>query len=135
MTWTLTAVREQVSETLAAGGIDCVAYLPESPNPPVVLIGAGDPWVQEVEDPSIEEYGRNTTPAATVRLELTLIAGLGSSESMQITLDELASMVWVLLRPDWTMETLSQPFQLDVANALYLASKVSVTAQIDLKEV
>lgn len=135
MTWSLRAVRTEVRDQLNTAGLPNVfSYWPQRVNPPMVIIDGGDPYLDELEDKSLQDQTDEYHAKATVRLELTVVAGKGDSEVMRDNLDDLLCKTLVAVQ-NWNVERVSQPFQLDAGNALFLAVRVTVTATFDLEEV
>lgn len=135
MTWTLQLVRKEVRDQLKAGGLESVGFLPKRFDPPVVLVGAGDPYLSEIAEPTFVETAQQFNAKATVRLELRVIIGTGDDEHMQDKLDEYVCRTLALVA-NWQIESVSQPFVYQVGTeGLYLAALIVMTAEIDLEEV
>lgn len=130
MTWSLRLVRSEVAGQLSAAAIPAVGFLPARLDPPVVLIAAGDPYL---EMPGPEPTFANLK-ASQVRLELTLVAGIGDNETSQNALDDLICETLMAVS-NWNIERVTQPFQLEANGALYLSSRVIMTGALKIEEV
>lgn len=141
-TWNLKFIRSEVKGQLENGlagfpaptGFQVFSYLPARINPPAVLIGAGDPYLEDLAPTTFQNISNPYKGKTTVRLELTLVAGVGDNEKTQNALDDLICKVIDNVR-NWDIERVSQPFQLDTNGALYLSTRVVMTAEFTLEEV
>ena len=140
MTWNLKDVRGEVKAQLTYGlvgvatGMEVFSYLPARINPPAVLIGAGDPYLELVDPKTFQNYTDPYKGKTTVRLELTIVAGVGDNERTQDALDNLICKTLDNVR-NWDIERVTQPFQLDANGSLYLSARVVMTAEFTLEEV
>lgn len=139
MTWTLREVRTELRGQIRTAGLNAVSHWPQRLNPPVVIIDGGDPYLDIIQDKTFTQDGQEFKALATVRLEVTLVSGIGDNEVMRDNLDDLVCKVLsVLTSVDraWTVERVSQPFLQGDLNGNYgLAVKVTVTTEFDLEEV
>lgn len=121
---TLSEVRTEVTDQLADAGIKAVEYIPARLAPPVVVISAGNPYV---------ENGLNKTfKDVLVRLEFRVVAETATNEKATDSLDGMICDTLLALS-NWDMETVSQPFGYEVNNAVYLAADVVMTASITIE--
>ena len=112
----LSELRQEVATALEGAGLKTVSYIPERISPPIVLISAGSPYVEE------QNTQFNTF---LVRLELTIVAGTATNAVATDNLDGLIEQAIVCLG-GWTVEV-SQPFMLSANNANYLAARITIT--------
>lgn len=138
MTTTLTTVRSELRDVLKDGGLYAISYFPARPNPPVVVIDGGDPYVDVLQEKTFDEEGHEFSATATVRLDVVIIAGTGDSEALRNSLDSMLFSTLVQISTaerEWNVDRVSQPFYQEVAQAIYLSVRVSISTQIDLEEV
>lgn len=122
----LTAVRNELTEQLEAAGFKVMGHVPSQITPPLIIIGAGDPYVEETDT----GYSRSQM---VVNLEVWLIAGQATNAKQTQTLDSMIEEV-VLNLGEWTLAGVSAPSQYQVNQSLYLACQMAVSNQFNLNE-
>lgn len=109
------------AEALEAAGINAVEYVPERVSPPIAIIKAGAPYVEQGQ----------TFTEFQVRLDVRIVAGTATNEVATSALDQLISDAIIALG-DWTIELVSEPEMLLVNNAQYLSARLSITTNIQI---
>lgn len=129
MTNILTAAKQEVAEALTAAGIKAFDYVPERLQPPTAVIAAGEPF--------IEKGNAKTFTDVDIRLEISLAASTASNVKSTEQIDDLVvTAILALGEINWDVESVSQPFGMEVNNALYLATRITAVASITItKEV
>lgn len=117
----LADTRAALKADLEGLGLRVLDYLPETVTPPVVLIGAGDPYV------TLTGYGSS----ATVNVELFLMVKAGDNS---VTTDQLDAMIVTIMSHEfgWQIGDASQPFQGRYGSAQYLTASIPLSKSIDL---
>lgn len=118
---TLKDLRSDVATALEAAGITASPIIPERVAPPLAIISAGDPYLEE----------EGTFNQFLVRLEVTLVAKTATNAVATDALDDLIQGAITALG-GWTV-SVGQPFMLSVNNATYLASKFTITTTTTLE--
>ena len=121
----ITDARIDVAAGLTDAGMHIIDHIPGRVAPPVVLIGTGDPYLQQLD--------ANTFDATQfqLRLELFAIAGTATNEVAIAQLETMVEQIIINLG-DWTIENVSPPFMASANDAQYLTSRITITNQITL---
>lgn len=121
----LAELREELQGFLTEGGITAFDHIPARVQPPVAVVAAGSPYILEVFDAKTFNHDYQ------VRMEVTLIANQATNDIATDTLDDLICDTLIALADHWEAEV-SQPFQLEVNNAVYLAATVSISTTVTI---
>lgn len=119
----ITTAREQFKTALVNGGIRVSEFIPERITPPIVIINSRSPYLQ----PNLfGEYDLN--------LELVLVAATAVNKQAQEKLeDAIQEVLQVIAGLPWVQfQTVGQPYAMQVNNAEYLSTNVSVSLQITI---
>jgi hypothetical protein len=140
MTWTLVALRNEVKDQFVTAGLpNVVAYWPNTLYAtPLVIVDAGDPYLDVLEDASFVEVGQEFTAKATVRLRVTVCVGSGDSEALRNALDALLSQTLAAIggfERVWEIDPIDAPFIQGFTDAQALAIRVTMRTELELKEV
>lgn len=122
MTNEITTAKEQFRDALIAAGLDAVEYIPERVIPPVVVINSGSPFIAP------ETLGNQYT----MNLELVLIAGTATNETVTEELETLIENVLKALPAYAVLQRVDKPFALAINNAEYLSTNVNVELSITI---
>lgn len=119
----ITTAREQFQTALVGAGIRVSEFIPERITPPIVIINSRSPYLT----PNLfGEYDLN--------LELVLVAATATNKQAQEKLEDAIQSVLQAVAPlAWVqLNEVGQPYSMQVNNAEYLSSNVSVTLQITI---
>lgn len=116
----LSELRADLADSLDDLGIKASSFVPERITPPVVIITAGDPYVEQA-----------TYCEFTVRLNLEVITATASNSIATDALDDVVESIVIGLG-DYDIETVSSPWELVAGTASYLGATVTVTREITL---
>lgn len=119
---TLALLRQEVADALTEAGINAFDYIPERISPPVAIVSAGDPYIEQGQ----------TYCDFTVRLAITLVAGTATNKTVTAALDSLIETA-VNVTGDWLIESVGQPFTFAANNAEYLAVRVTITQTTEIE--
>lgn len=119
----ITTARQQFQTALEAQGLRVSEFVPERVTPPLVIINTRSPYLEAAD---FGEYSLN--------LELMLVASTGTNKQTSEKLDQLIQDVLEALAGiSWVQfESVGQPYELQVNNAGYLSSNISVVLQITI---
>lgn len=117
----LAELRQDLKEGLEEQDLKAVEYLPERIQPPIALVTAGDPYLEQ----------GLTACLFKVSLDITLVAAKATNANATDALDEMIESA-ILATGDWFIDTISAPFMLEANNAQYLSSKVRLTQEIEI---
>lgn len=123
---TLSDLRAELAQMLNVAGVWALDYIPERVEPPVAVVAAGEPYVEEVFD------NKTFDSDYTVRMEVTLIAGTSTNETVTDDLDDMICKVLKGLAGSWEAD-ISQPYQIEANGSYFLASKATITTTISIK--
>jgi hypothetical protein len=102
-----------------ATALGAVAFLPERINPPIALLTAGDPYVEQ-----------ETFYDRTANFVVTLVVAKATSEVATDALDDYIDTTLDGLPEDSTLEKVGPPFLLEWNGATYLATKIYINQNI-----
>lgn len=120
---TLSAVRQELKEDLASLGWITFDHIPSGVTPPVVLIGVGDPYLEEGDTFSATEM--------LVHIEIFAIPEPATNARVTDKMDEMISAI-VLNTADWHLDGVSAPFITTLNNSQFLACRISLSRVINL---
>jgi hypothetical protein len=122
MTNALTQTRQDVADTLQAAGLATVHTMPDRLTPPVAIVKADDPYVQD---------GTTFTNTA-LGLVVQVVAQNGANEVMAEALDDAICKVIAALKSDqWTI-SVGEPYALTNGTAEYPAVDISISNWIEI---
>lgn len=121
----LSDLKDELTALLIDAGLDAKDHIPSRLNPPVVVLAAGNPYVQEVFDKKTFNHDYK------VNMTLTLVAGSATNDVVTTALDEAIETTLVALQGAWEAEV-GRPYQLETNGALYLATDVDITTSITI---
>lgn len=119
----LTNARVGVAEDLTNAGLRVVDHLPERITPPLVVIGLGDPYVEESDSFDNTEF--------VVRLSLGLIVGASTNAVASRAIDTMIETVLFNLG-DWTIDNVEQPGLRSYHDSLFLTSIIDISNTINI---
>tara|TARA_R110000796_G_scaffold3134_1_gene12065 strand:+ start:5462 stop:5830 length:369 start_codon:yes stop_codon:yes gene_type:complete len=122
MTNEITLAKEQFRDALIAADLDCVEYIPERVIPPVVVINSGSAFL--VPETLGNQY--------TMNLELVLIAGTATNETVTEELENLIQKVLRALPAYAVLQRVDRPFALAINNAEFYSTNVNVELSITI---
>lgn len=122
----LSELRTELADMLTAGGVDSYDHIPPVIDPPVAVVAAGDPYIQEVFDAKTFNHDY------MVRMEVTLIAAQADNDDVTDALDDLIESTILALGDAWEID-ISQPFQLETNGVIFLAARATITTSITIK--
>jgi len=122
MTNEITTAKEQFRDALITAGLDAVEYIPERVIPPVVVINSGSPFL--VPETLGNQY--------TMNMELVLIAGTATNETVTEELETLIEAVLKALPAYAVLQRVDKPFALAINNVEYLSTNVNVELSITI---
>lgn len=115
------ATRAELVAALVPIGVTVYDHAPERLTPPAALVVHGSPLVQ-----AGDSFG-----SRLVRFEVWIVSRLGANARMTTDLDTLIdSTIDALAADDWTVESVSQPFDYAVNSATYLSSTITVSSTV-----
>lgn len=118
----LAQTRLDVATVLTAAGVNASDSMPDRITPPVAVIKAGDPYLDE---------GKTFTDTA-INLTIQVIASNGTNAVMQDALDDAICAVVTALKADqWTVKV-GAPYALQTGTAEYPAVDIGITNWITL---
>ena len=117
----LATLRQDLKEGLEEQDLKAVEYLPERLSPPIALVSAGEPYIEQ----------GLTNCLFKVTLEVTLVAAKAVNEKATNALDEMIESA-ILATGDWFIDSINAPFILEANNAQYLACKVRLNQEIEI---
>ncbi len=114
----LKAARAEVKMELATLGDNQIyEFIPERPSTPCFVLSPGSPYIQQ---------GQAFTDFA-VRFDVLVLSGKATNEVETDTLDSLIVDAIDALET-WFIEDVETPSQFEINGALYLGTKISITA-------
>lgn len=119
---TLQQIREDLAFSLEEVGINTKSFLPERIMPPVAVISASDPYIEQ----------GITACLFKVSLTVTIVASKAVNSNETDNLDSMIERA-IMATGDWFIDSVSAPFVLEVNNANYLASKVSLSQDLEIE--
>lgn len=119
----ITTAREQFQTALVSEGIRVSEFIPERITPPIVIINARSPYLTP-----------NLFGEFDLNLELVLVAATATNKQAQEKLEDAIQSVLQAIAPlAWVqLGSVGQPYAMQVNNAEYLSSNISVTLQITI---
>lgn len=119
MTNTLTIARGELKDLLVDAGLTAVNYLPERPQPPMVIVTPGQPYLRRGE-----QFGTHV-----IGLTVLLLANKATNEVMTEELDDMIAAVTVAVftAKGFNLKQVDPPSQFQVGNAQYLGCTADVT--------
>jgi hypothetical protein len=119
----ITTAREQFQSALVSAGIRVSEFIPERVTPPIVIINSRSPYLAP-----------NLFGEFDLNLELVLVAATATNKQAQEKLEDTIEAVLQAVAPlAWVqLNEVGQPYAMQVNNAEYLSSNVSVTLQITI---
>lgn len=124
----LTEARVSVVEDLQNVGLTVKDHVPAKVVPPLVIIGTGDPYLEESE--TFRGYNQNGSDFV-VRLELFVITGTATNSAATKTLDEMIQKV-IFNLGEWKIDGVSAPYMATANDAVYLTSRISISNTITI---
>ncbi len=100
------------------------SMLPERITPPAILLKPADPWISTQAHPM--RIGEMT-------YELVVIPRPGINGAQETAAIDLVAQIVQAMTPathPWVVETVSAPYDLAIGEAVYLAVRVTVSAQV-----
>lgn len=119
----LSEVAASVAEDLQAAGLKTSDFVPPKVVPPLVIIGTGDPYVEEGKTYNQSEF--------VVHLELFCVTGTATNSAATTALNEMIETV-IFNLGDWTIDGVSAPYMASANDAQYLTARVSITKTITI---
>ena len=117
----LATLRQDLKEALEEQDLKAVEYLPERIQPPIALVSASDPYLEQ----------GLTACLFKVSLEVTLVAAKATNANSTNALDDMIESA-IYATGDWFIDTINAPFILEANNAQYLACKMRLNQQIEI---
>lgn len=117
----LATLRQDLKDELELQGLKVEAFLPERIQPPIALVSASDPYVEQ----------GLTNCLFKVSLRVTLVAAKSVNEKATNALDEMIESA-ILATGDWFIDSISEPFMLEANNAKYLSCTVRLNQEIEI---
>lgn len=111
---------------MAGTGIEVIDYIPEVVNPPLAIVSAGDPYVQESFDEKTFDSDYK------VNMKVRLVASPVQNEVATDDLDDYITATLIALNGSWETEV-SQPFMYEVNGYVYLAADLNLSTTITIK--
>lgn len=118
---TLATLRQDLKDALELQDLKAVEYLPERIQPPIALVSAGDPYLEQGLSACLFK----------VSLEVTLVASKATNANATNALDNMIESA-IYATGDWFIDSINAPFILEANNAQYLACKVRLNQQIEI---
>ena len=118
----LADVAGNVAADLRSLGFKVADSVPAKVVPPLVIIGTGDPYV---------EQGGTFGSVFLVHLELFLVTGTATNSVATAALNNMIETVIYNLG-DWEIKGVSAPYMATANDAYYLTSKISITNSIEI---
>ena len=122
MTNIITQTRIDLKNELEADGIIAEYYIPPRITPPLAIISPDTNYVSQGD--TFASFG--------IGLTITLITQTKSNEKATEDLDDLIVSAIGSIPAFWRIDSVDQPFTLNVNNADYLATRMSLTTQITI---
>ena len=122
MTHIITQTRIDLKNELEADGINAEYYIPPRITPPLAIISPDTNYVSQGD--TFASFG--------IGLTITLITQTKSNEKATEDLDDLIVSAIGSIPAFWRIDSVDQPFTLNVNNADYLATRMSLTTQITI---
>lgn len=119
----LTETRQQVAADLRDAGLKVKDHIPAKVVPPLVILGTGDPYV--------EEGSTFANTNMVVNLELFCVVGTQPNAEAMNALDEMIETV-IFNLGDWSVAGVSAPFMASANDAQYLTSRISINNTFEL---
>ena len=121
----LSEVAAQVADDLRSVDLKVSDYVPAKVVPPLVIIGTGDPYV---------EQGGTFGNDFVVHLELFIVTGTAINSVATTALNNMIQKVIYNLG-DWEIESVSAPYMATANDAQYLTSRVAIKNTITIGEI
>lgn len=118
---TLATLRQDLTESLEEQGLKVEAFVPERIQPPIAVVSAGSPYLEQ----------GLTNCLFKVTLVVTLIAAKATNEKATDALDEMIESA-ILGTGDWFIDSVGEPFRMDYNNAQYLSVQVTLNQEIEI---
>ena len=126
----LLEAKQDVQEALEGIGLTSYDYWPEVLSAPVALIGWGEPYLEQLAEPTFCQVGEGFQ----VRLMVMLISEVGSNAKQTYQLEDLICRAIPALE-NWTLESVTKPYSDTYNGATYLSVELTITAEIQITEV
>lgn len=125
MSNSLTTTRTRLRDLLAGAGLTSVDYLPERPQPPMVIVVPGQPYLQRGE-----RFGQHK-----IGLTILMLTRTATNERASEELDELitTATIAVFNADGFSLDRVEAPHQFQVNNATYLGCTADVTTADQLE--
>ena len=118
----LSDIAASVANDLKSVGLKVSDSVPAKVVPPLVIIGTGDPYV---------EQGGTFGSDFLVHLELFLVTGTATNSAATAALNNMIQTVIYNLG-DWEIKGVSAPYMATANDSYYLTSKISITNTIEI---
>ena len=118
----LTQAKLDLADFLEESGIKTESYIPPRITPPLAIISPSPLYVAQGD----------TFASFEVGLEITLISQTATNAKATELLDTAIVTAIGAIPASWKINSVEQPFALQTGNAEYLASKISVSTQINI---
>jgi len=122
MTNIITQTRIDLADELISDGINAEYYIPPRITPPLAVVSPDSRYVSQGDTFATFEIG----------IVLTLIAATASNAKATEDLDDLIVSAIGAIPAMWRIDSVDQPFTLNVNNAEYLATRMALTTQITI---
>ena len=115
--------RQEIADIVTGAGVTSFPYLPGRLTPPVAVIQAGTPYLEN--GLVFGHFG--------ARHEIIVVANTAANDTATDVLDELVEEVMVALaNNNYGIESVSQPYALEMNNTQYPAVTIVSTSEITL---
>lgn len=119
MVSTLTALRIEVRDLLAAAGIKATEFLPEVLQPPVAVVIPGEPYVAPGK----------TFGSHDVAVAIYLVGAKGTNKVAAAAMDDLIEKAVEAL-PNWDVRDIRQPYTITINGSRYLGTEITLSIPI-----
>jgi hypothetical protein len=123
-------LRQDAVDALTHAGIAAYGFVPGRANPPLVAVSPGAPYLQMVTD-----GGKTFAGRYEVRLDIQLIAGMGTNEKTTLDLDSLIISVLntLCVEEDWDLEQVNEPQEYIVnGTGGYLGTTITIKNRLEV---
>jgi len=122
MTNIITQTRIDLADELISDGINAEYYIPPRITPPLVVVSPSNRYIAQGDTFATFEIG----------IVLTLIAQTASNAKATEDLDDLIVNTIGAIPAMWRIDSVDQPFSLNVNNAEFLSTRMALTTQITI---
>lgn len=126
----MTPGEARLNLTAALGDIEGASVhpgLPDRVTPPALVVEPADPWIDTTGEP--------TPDTGMFRFKVRVVAGVGTASGAEADLDDLLAdtLAALLTSPSrWSVETVSAPGVVTVAESPFLSADIVVSAPFPL---